>query len=90
MMSASGSLHYDETLAQQQRARMGAGDVAPRRDGRFQPQRYQVRTVAIDDCLSELGIARVDIVKMDIEGAELAALARDAADHRRTRPGWRW
>ncbi|MDE2775964.1 MAG: FkbM family methyltransferase [Chloroflexota bacterium] len=74
MMSASGSLHYDETLARQQRARMGAGDVAPRRDGRFEPQRYRVRTVAIDDCLTELGIARVDIVKMDIEGAELAAL----------------
>ena len=74
MMSASGSLQYDETLAQQQRARMGAGDVAPRGAGDFEPQRYRVRTVAIDDCLDQLGIARVDIVKMDIEGAELAAL----------------
>jgi len=74
MMSASGSLHYDEALAHQQRARMGAGDVAPRGAGDFEPQRYRVRTVAIDDCLTELGIARVDIVKMDIEGAELAAL----------------
>ena len=43
-------------------------------DADFEPQRYRVRTVAIDDCLTELGIARVDIVKMDIEGAELAAL----------------
>ena len=73
MMSASGSLHYDETLAHQQRERMAAGDVAPRGSG-FQPQRYTVRTAAIDDCLAELGIGRVDIVKMDIEGAELAAL----------------
>ena len=74
MMSASGSLHYDEALAQQQRARMGADDVAPRSAGGFEPQRFRVQTVTIDDCLDQLGIARVDIVKMDIEGAELAAL----------------
>lgn len=74
MMSASGSLHYDQALARQQRARMGAGDVAPRGAGGFEPQRYRVQTVTIDDCLDQLGIARVDIVKMDIEGAELAAL----------------
>ena len=74
LMSASGSLHYDEALARQQRARMGAGDVAPRGAPDFEPQRYQVRTVAIDDCLDQIGIGRIDIVKMDIEGAELAAL----------------
>ena len=74
MMSASGSLHYDEGLATQQRERMGADDLAPRGGPGFEPQRYAVRTVAIDDCLAELGIGRVDIVKMDIEGAELAAL----------------
>ncbi len=74
MMSASGSLHYDEGLADQQRARMGAGDVAPRREAGFEMQRYGVRTVAIDDCLEQLGVERVDLVKMDIEGAELAAL----------------
>lgn len=74
MMSGSGSLHYDESLAHQQQARMGAGDVAPRREAGFEMQRYQVRTAAIDDCLAELGIAQVDLVKMDIEGAELAAL----------------
>ena len=74
MMSASGSLHYDEGLAHQQRARMGAGDVAPRRDSGFEMQRYRVRTAAIDDCLAALDVGRVDLVKMDIEGAELAAL----------------
>jgi len=74
MMSASGSLHYDASLAAQQRARMGADDLAPRGGRDFEPQRYQVQTVAIDDCLAELGIERVDLVKMDIEGAELAAL----------------
>ena len=74
MMSASGSLHYDEALAHQQQASMGAGDVAPRREAGFEMQRYRVRTVAIDDCLAELGLGRVDLVKMDIEGAELAAL----------------
>ncbi|MCY3778909.1 MAG: FkbM family methyltransferase [Chloroflexi bacterium] len=74
MMSASGSLHYDEGLAHQQRARMGAGDLSPRREAGFEMERYGVRTVAIDDCLAELGAGRVDLVKMDIEGAELAAL----------------
>lgn len=74
LMSASGSLHYDETLARQQQSQMGAGDMAPRRQTGFEPQRYRVRTVALDDCLAELGLERVDVVKMDIEGAELAAL----------------
>ena len=74
MMSASGSLQYDEALARQQRAQMGAGDVAPRREAGFEMQRYTVRTAAIDDCLRKLGVGRVDLVKMDIEGAELAAL----------------
>ncbi len=74
LMSASGSLHFDETLAQQQQSQMGAGDMAPRRQTGFKPQRYRVRTVALDDCLAELGLERVDVVKMDIEGAELAAL----------------
>ena len=74
MMSASGSLHYDESLADLQRAQMSESDVAPRGKADFEMQRYQVRTVAIDDCLGELGIGRVDVVKMDIEGAELAAL----------------
>ena len=74
MMSASGSLHFDASLAHQQREQMGADDVAPRGKAGFEPQRYRVRTVALDDCLRELGVQRVDVVKMDIEGAELAAL----------------
>ncbi|MXV92198.1 MAG: FkbM family methyltransferase [Chloroflexi bacterium] len=74
MMSASSSLHYDETLARQQQAQMGADDVAPRVLAGFEPQTYRVRAIAIDDCLAEWGIDRVDIIKMDIEGAELTAL----------------
>ena len=73
LMSASGSLHYDAGLADQQRAQMGAGDVAPRRSD-FEMRRYGVRTAALDDCLAELGAGRVDLVKMDIEGAEISAL----------------
>ncbi len=74
MMSASGSLHYDETLLRLQQAQLGEADVAPRRASGFEMQQYHVRTVAIDECLAALGIERVDLVKMDIEGAELAAL----------------
>ena len=74
MMSASGSLHYDESLAHLQRAQMGEGDVAPRGQEGFEMQRFRVETVSIDACLADLGIKRVDVVKMDIEGAELGAL----------------
>ncbi|MCY4018127.1 MAG: FkbM family methyltransferase [Chloroflexi bacterium] len=74
MMSASGSLHYDESLADLQRARMDAWDIAPRGGEAFEMQRFQVETATIDACLAELGIGRVDMVKMDIEGAELGAL----------------
>lgn len=74
MMSASGSLHYDESMADLQRAQMSASDVAPRTEGGFQMQKYTVRTVPIDNCLMEMGIQQVDFVKMDIEGAEMGAL----------------
>jgi len=74
MMSASGSLHYDETLADLQRAQIGEFDVAPRHDGKFEMQKYSVKTIPIDKCLMEMGIQQVDFVKMDIEGAEMGAL----------------
>lgn len=74
MMSASGSLHYDESLADLQRAQMGEYDVAPRHDTQFEMQKFTVKTVPIDKCLMEMGIQRVDFVKMDIEGAEMGAL----------------
>lgn len=74
MMSASGSLHYDESMADLQRSQMSANDIAPRKDGSFQMQKFSVRTVPIDDCLKELGITQVDFIKMDIEGAEMGAL----------------
>ena len=73
-MSASGSLHYDESLADLQRAQMSEQDVAPRGHAEFEMQKFRVATVSIDGCLRELGIERVDFVKMDIEGAELGAL----------------
>ena len=74
MMSASGSLHYDENIAALQQAQMNESDVAPRRQGGFEMQTYRVATAAIDECLQEMGIGQVDLVKMDIEGAEIAAL----------------
>lgn len=74
MMSASGSLHYDESLRDVQMAQTSEQDVAPRLDDKFQMQTFHVRTTPIDDVLSELGIKSVDFVKMDIEGAEMSAL----------------
>lgn len=74
MMSASGSLHYDESMAALQREQMSESDVAPRRQDGFEMQTYRVATAAIDQCLAEMNIKRVDLVKMDIEGAEMGAL----------------
>lgn len=74
MMSASGSLNYDSQLRDVQIAQTSATDVAPRIGKDFEPQVYEVRTAQVDDLLGELGITKVDFVKMDIEGAELGAL----------------
>lgn len=76
MMSASGSLHYDQNLrdVQEQAQKRSADDFAPRFESGFTPQTYSVRTAPVDSLLADLGIERVDVVKMDIEGAEMGAL----------------
>jgi FkbM family methyltransferase len=38
-------------------------------------RRDTVRAVALDDLISELGVSRVDLVKIDVEGAELDVIA---------------
>lgn len=74
MMSASGSLHYDERIRDVQMAQVNPLDIAPRIGKDFEPQKYTVRTAPIDSLMDELGITSVDVVKMDIEGAEMGAL----------------
>lgn len=74
MMSASGSLHYDERLRDTQRAQLTDDDFAPRMASGHQVETFTVRTAPLDDLLGEQGISRVDLVKMDIEGAEMGAL----------------
>jgi FkbM family methyltransferase len=74
MMSASGSLHYDESLRDLQRSQVAEGDVAPRIAQDFPVETFSVRTTTIDTLLDELEIGAVDLVKMDIEGGELPAL----------------
>ncbi|PJF22341.1 MAG: hypothetical protein CUN56_06505 [Phototrophicales bacterium] len=74
MMSASGSLHYDPTLVDLQKSHATKDDIAPRLAQGLPVQTYTVRTMPIDMVLDELDIACVDLVKMDIEGAEMGAL----------------
>lgn len=74
MMSASGSLHYDESLLNLQRAHVTHTDIAPRIARDFPVQTFTVKTITIDQCLRERGITQVDVIKMDIEGAEMSAL----------------
>ncbi|MBN1120195.1 MAG: FkbM family methyltransferase [Anaerolineae bacterium] len=74
MMSASGSLHYDESLLELQKAHLTDFDIAPRISEGFPTQKYTVQTITVDHYLAEQGIQSVDLVKMDIEGAEIGAL----------------
>lgn len=74
MMSASGSLHYDESMAALQKSQMHDTDIAPRIGHTFSAQTFTVRTTPVDDFLATRGIQQVDLVKMDIEGAEIGAL----------------
>lgn len=74
MMSASGSLHYDEKLLDIQKANVGTSDVAPRIANEFPVEKFSVRTVPLDSFLAEMDIHKIDFVKMDIEGAEMGAL----------------
>lgn len=74
MMSASGSLHYDEDMLKLQKAQLSERDIAPRISSDFPIEQYTVRTRPVDDVLAEAGIGAVDVIKMDIEGAEMGAL----------------
>ena len=74
MMSASGSLQYDPTMAELQQSQLGEQDVAPRIQENFPVRKYTVDKVVVDDYLNQRGIEQVDFIKMDIEGAELGAL----------------
>jgi FkbM family methyltransferase len=74
MMSASGSLHYDETMAALQKSQTHDTDIAPRIGHTFSAQTFTVRTTPVDDFLAAQGVAQVNLVKMDIEGAEISGL----------------
>ncbi|WP_420628066.1 FkbM family methyltransferase [Candidatus Leptofilum sp.] len=74
MMSASGSLHYDEAMVALQKAQTHETDIAPRIGQTFAAQTFTVRTTPVDDFLAAQEVERVDLVKMDIEGAEIGAL----------------
>ena len=74
MMSASGSLHYDESMVELQKSQTQQTDIAPRIGQTFTAQTFTVRTMPVDDFLAAQGVKQVDLVKMDIEGAEIGAL----------------
>lgn len=74
MMSASGSLHYDEKLLDLQKSHVTESDVAPRIATDFPVEKFTVQTIPVDTCMAQLGIEQIHFIKMDIEGAELTAL----------------
>ncbi len=73
LMSASGSLHFDENLRELQQSQISEYDIAPRVN-QVETRTFTVETVALDDFLPQHDITTVDFIKMDIEGAELMAL----------------
>jgi FkbM family methyltransferase len=60
-------------------------ELSPRLSAGFTPRDYTVEIVTVDEVLSEAGVDCVDFIKMDIEGAELAALRGMAATLTRSR-----
>ncbi|MFP4320887.1 MAG: FkbM family methyltransferase [Anaerolineales bacterium] len=74
MMSASGSIHYDPQMADLVKQQVNGSDIAPRIRADFPVQAYDIALQQGDAVLAEHGITTVDVIKMDIEGAELLAL----------------
>jgi len=70
----SSSLRLDESKREYYTQRLVGTEIAPRAVAGLPTSTYSVKTRTLDASLSLAGIDRVDVVKMDIEGAELAAL----------------
>ena len=54
--------------------------------GNQENQQFKTTTVSIDDYANQQGLKKVDFIKMDIEGAEIPALAGAAETIKRFRP----
>ncbi len=72
--SGGSSLRYDARHVAKLRATHAGQALAPRILEDFSTATYRVNTTSVDSLLSERKILEVNVVKMDIEGAELDAL----------------
>jgi FkbM family methyltransferase len=68
------SLRRDDHRADQVKSLSSARELAPRAAGSQPRGRFEIAAVRVDDALTSLGVDNVDVVKMDIEGAEMGAL----------------
>lgn len=68
------SLRRDDRRADQVKTLSSSKELAPRAVTAEVGSRFEVTAVRIDETVASLGIDRVDVVKMDIEGAEMGAL----------------
>lgn len=68
------SLRRDPRRADQVRGLSSARELAPRAVADTAGEQFDIEAARIDEELAELDVERVDIVKMDIEGAEIGAM----------------
>ncbi len=73
--TGGASLRRDADRTEQMRGLASPEDIAPRLNTAAAGGVDEVTTVRVDDTLAELDLRNVDVVKMDIEGAEMAALS---------------
>lgn len=68
------SLRRDDNRAEQVKNLSSSHELAPRAAPTPSASRFEIAAVRIDDALASLGVDAVNVVKMDIEGAEMGAL----------------
>jgi len=68
------SLRRDDGRAEQVKSLSSAHELAPRAAPTSTASQFEIAAVRIDEALASLGVDTVNVVKMDIEGAEMGAL----------------
>jgi len=72
--TGGAALHYPEAHVAWEQERLGKSEISPRVLMGFPASTFEVDTVSLDDYLQQSNTHNVDVIKLDIEGAEVSAL----------------